>query len=293
MAKILDGKALSLRLQTEIGERVAQLKDGGIVPTLAVILVGEDLPSVIYVRNKEGACQRVGIATHTERLPQSTTESELLGRVERYNRDPAYHGILVQLPLPDHISQDRILAEIRPEKDVDGLNPINFGRLIGSEPLFYPCTPAGIIEILIQNSIEIEGRHVVIVGRGSLVGKPLANMLLQKSKQGNATVTICHTKTPDLGYFTRQAYILVAAIGSPKTIKADMVKDGATVIDVGVNRVDGKLVGDVDFDNVKEVAGAITPVPGGVGPMTITMLLKNTLKAAERSLELDRRVEKF
>jgi methylenetetrahydrofolate dehydrogenase (NADP+)/methenyltetrahydrofolate cyclohydrolase len=285
MAKLLDGKALALQMQAEIAEGAARLKAQGTIPALAVILVGEYPPSLIYVRNKETACERVGIATHTDRLDASTPQAEVLALVKRYNDDPAYHGILVQFPLPDHISQDKVLVNIKPEKDVDGLNPINFGKLIGSQPLFYPCTPAGIVEILVRNEVQIEGKHVVIVGRGNLVGKPLANMLVQKSKHGNATVTICHTKTPDLGYFTRQADILVAAIGSPRVIKAEMVKPGATVIDVGSNRVDNKVVGDVDFDAVKEVAGAITPVPGGVGPMTITMLLQNTLRSAERSLQ--------
>ncbi len=284
MTKLLDGKALALELQAEIAEGAARLKGQGTTPALAVILVGEYPPSLIYVRNKETACERVGIATHTDRLPASTPESEVLALVKKYNDDPAYHGILVQFPLPDHISQDTILVNIKPEKDVDGLNPINFGKLIGSQPLFYPCTPAGIVEIMVRNDVKIEGAHVVIVGRGNLVGKPLANMLVQKSKQGNATVTICHTKTSNLSYFTRQADILVAAIGSPRVITAEMVKPGATVIDVGSNRVDNKVVGDVDFEPVKEVAGAITPVPGGVGPMTITMLLKNTLTAAERAV---------
>ena len=288
MTKILDGKKLSDQIKSELTSEVSRLKQKRIVPKLGVILAGEFPPSVVYVRNKERACLNVGIETETERLTKDTKIETILAIIDKWNNDEKHHGILVQLPLPDHISQDEVLVRINPKKDVDGLTPINFGRLISSEPYFYPCTPSGIIELLKANEIQIQGRHVVIVGRGELVGKPLANMLLlRNSERGNATVTVCHTKTKDINEMTRQADILVVAIGSPKFLKGDMVKPGAVVVDVGVNRIEveggTKLVGDVDFDEVKEVASAITPVPGGVGPMTVAMLLKNTVKSAKNS----------
>ena len=288
MTKILDGKKLSDQIKSELTSEVSRLKQKRIVPKLGVILAGEFPPSVVYVRNKERACLNVGIETETERLTKDTKIETILAIIDKWNNDEKHHGILVQLPLPDHISQDEVLVRINPKKDVDGLTPINFGRLISSEPYFYPCTPSGIIELLKANEIQIQGKHVVIVGRGELVGKPLANMLLlRNSERGNATVTVCHTKTKDIGEMTRQADILVVAIGSPKFLKGDMVKPGAVVVDVGVNRIEveggTKLVGDVDFDEVKEVASAITPVPGGVGPMTVAMLLKNTVKSAKNS----------
>ena len=289
MTKILDGKKLSDQIKSELTSEVSRLKQKRIVPKLGVILAGEFPPSVVYVRNKERACLNVGIETETERLTKDTKIETILAIIDKWNNDEKHHGILVQLPLPDHISQDEVLVRINPKKDVDGLTPINFGRLISSEPYFYPCTPSGIIELLKANEIQIQGKHVVIVGRGELVGKPLANMLLlRNSERGNATVTVCHTKTKDIGEMTRQADILVVAIGSPKFLKGDMVKPGAVVVDVGVNRIEveggTKLVGDVDFDEVKEVASAITPVPGGVGPMTVAMLLKNTVKSAKNSI---------
>ena len=288
MTKILDGKKLSDQIKSELTSEVSRLKQKRIVPKLGVILAGEFPPSVVYVRNKERACLNVGIETETERLTKDTKIETILAIIDKWNNDEKHHGILVQLPLPDHISQDEVLVRINPKKDVDGLTPINFGRLISSEPYFYPCTPSGIIELLKANEIQIQGKHVVIVGRGELVGKPLANMLLlRNSERGNATVTVCHTKTKDIGEMTRQADILVVAIGSPKFLKGDMVKPGVVVVDVGVNRIEveggTKLVGDVDFDEVKEVASAITPVPGGVGPMTVAMLLKNTVKSAKNS----------
>ena len=285
MTKILDGKKLSDQIKSELATEVASLKQKGILPKLGVILVGEFPPSIVYVRNKEKACLKVGIETETIRLARETKIDTILAIIDKWNNDEKHHGILVQMPLPDHISQDEILMRINPKKDVDGLTPVNFGKLITSEPYFYPCTPLGIIELLKANQIEIQGKHVVIVGRGGLVGKPLANMLLQKnSDHGNATVTVCHTKTKDIGEMTRQADILVVAIGSPKFLNAEMIKHGVVIVDAGTNRseVDGepKLVGDVDFEEVKEIASAITPVPGGVGPMTVSMLLKNTVKSA-------------
>jgi methylenetetrahydrofolate dehydrogenase (NADP+)/methenyltetrahydrofolate cyclohydrolase len=285
MAKILDGKKLSDQIKSELATEVGSLKQKGILPKLGVILVGEFPPSIIYVRNKEKACLKVGIETETIRLARETKIDTILAIIDKWNNDEKNHGILVQMPLPDHISQDEVLMHISPKKDVDGLTPINFGKLITSEPYFYPCTPLGIIELLKANQIEIQGKHVVIVGRGGLVGKPLANMLLQKnSDHGNATVTVCHTKTKDISAITRQADILVVAIGSPKFVKADMVKHDVVIVDTGTNQVEvngePKLVGDVDFEEVEKVASAITPVPGGVGPMTVAMLLKNTVKSA-------------
>jgi methylenetetrahydrofolate dehydrogenase (NADP+)/methenyltetrahydrofolate cyclohydrolase len=285
MAKILDGKKLSDQIKSELAFEVTNLKQKGIIPKLGVILVGEFPPSVIYVRNKEKACLKVGIETEIIRLARETKIEAILAIIDKWNNDEKHHGILVQMPLPDHLLQDEVLIRINPKKDVDGLTPINLGKLLASEPYFYPCTPLGIIELLKANEIEIQGKHVVIVGRGGLVGKPLANMLLQKNlDHGNATVTVCHTKTKDIGTMTRQADILVVAIGSPKFLKANMIKQGVVIIDAGTNRVDmngePKLVGDVDFEEVKEIASAITPVPGGVGPMTVAMLLKNTIKSA-------------
>jgi methylenetetrahydrofolate dehydrogenase (NADP+) / methenyltetrahydrofolate cyclohydrolase len=285
MAKILDGKKLSDQIKSELATEVASLKQNGILPKLGVILIGEFPPSIVYVRNKEKACLKVGIETETIRLARETKIETILTIIDKWNNDEKYHGILVQMPLPDHISQDEVLMRISPKKDVDGLTPVNFGKLLTSEPYFYPCTPLGIIELLKANEIEIQGKHVVIVGRGGLVGKPLANMLLQKNPDhGNATVTVCHTKTKDISAMTRQADILVVAIGSPKFLKKDMVKPGVAIVDAGTNRVEvngePKLVGDVDFEEVEKVASAITPVPGGIGPMTVAMLLKNTVKSA-------------
>lgn len=289
MAKLLDGKKLSDLIKSELTTEVSALKQKGIIPKLGVILVGNYPPSLIYVKSKENSCRKVGIETETLRLEQETKLETVLKILDDWNNDEKLHGILVQMPLPDQISQDEVLARINPKKDVDGLTPINFGKLLTSEPYFYPCTPLGIIQLLKANDIEIQGKHVVIVGRGGLVGKPLANMLLQKnSVRGNATVTVCHTKTKDIGAMTRQGDILVVAIGSPKFLKADMVKEGVVIIDAGTNRVEvngkPKLIGDADFEEVEKLASAITPVPGGVGPMTVAMLLKNTVKSAKNSI---------
>ncbi len=266
---------------------MSALKQQNIHPNLGVILVGEFAPSVIYVKNKENACADVGIKTQTLRLKDIITENELIEIIKDWNQSKEINGILVQMPLPKHIDHQKVLDTINPLKDVDGLSVSNLGRLIaGQAPNFYPCTPLGIIEILKRNKISTESKHCVIVGRGELVGKPLANMLLRKDKTGNATVTVCHSKTEDIGSLTRQADILIVAIGQAQFLKKDMVKSGTVIIDVGVNRINisenkTKLVGDVDFESIKDIARAITPVPGGVGPMTVTMLLKNTIQAAK------------
>ncbi|MBW2308535.1 MAG: bifunctional methylenetetrahydrofolate dehydrogenase/methenyltetrahydrofolate cyclohydrolase FolD [Deltaproteobacteria bacterium] len=281
-AKIIDGKAVAQQMQEEFKSEVRQLQEKeGITPGLTVVLVGEDPASQVYVKNKGLACQKVGIQSFEHRLPADTPEDELLKLVDRLNGDDRTHGILVQLPLPKHINEAKILNAIRPDKDVDGFHPVNVGKLMIGEADFLPCTPAGIQELLIRSGTQIEGADVVVVGRSNIVGKPIAMILCQKASGANATVTITHTRTRNMAEHTRRADILIVAAGRPKAITADMVKSGVTVIDVGVNRLpDKKLCGDVDFDGVKEVASAITPVPGGVGPMTITMLLKNTIKAA-------------
>lgn len=285
---ILDGKALAQQIRQEMKQEVNDLKIQGITPGLGVILVGEFPPSVIYVRNKENACTEVGIKTQTLRLKSDISEAALLDVINTWNQDKNINGILVQMPLPKHIEHQKILDTIKPSKDVDGLSTFNLGRLVaGESPYFYPCTPLGIVEILKRNDIQIEGKHCVIIGRGELVGKPLANMLLKKEKAGNATVTVCHRKTNDIGHHTRQADILIVAIGQAEFLKKDMVRQGTVVIDVGVNRINisdnkTKLVGDVDYNAVKDIVSAITPVPGGVGPMTVTMLLNNTIRAAKK-----------
>ena len=288
-ASIIDGKAIAAAIRSELKERVAALKAAkGITPGLAVILVGEDPASQSYVSAKEKACAEIGLFSDDNRLPATTTQEELLALIARKNADPAIHGILVQLPVPKHIDPEQVIAAIAPEKDVDGFSPVSVGRLVLGQPGFVSCTPNGIIQLLLRSGVKTAGAHAVVVGRSNIVGKPLANLLMRKGPGGDATVTLCHSRTPDLGAFTRQADILIAAVGAPHTITADMVKPGAVVIDVGVNRVPApespkgyRLVGDVDFDAVKEVASLITPVPGGVGPMTITMLLHNTVQAAE------------
>ena len=284
-ARMLDGKALAQQMQAELRDEVtAFIQRTRITPGLDVILVGENPASEVYVRNKHTATEKAGMRGALHKLPANTSKEELLAVVERLNRDPAVHGILVQLPLPPQIPSDLILAAINPSKDVDAFHAENVGLLVQGRPRFLPCTPHGVVQILQRCGIPTAGKHSVIVGRSDIVGKPLANMLVQKGL--DCTVTICHSRTADLPSITRQADILVAAIGVPRFVKAEMVKPGAVVIDVGINRVEGsdgksKLCGDVDFDAVKEVASAITPVPGGVGPLTITMLLKNTLLAAE------------
>jgi methylenetetrahydrofolate dehydrogenase (NADP+)/methenyltetrahydrofolate cyclohydrolase len=289
-AKIIDGKQVAADMQAELKKEVAELKKEGIVPGLGVILVGEDPASQSYVTAKERACAELGIYSDDNRLPANITQKDLIALIDKMNADPKINGILVQLPLPKHLNEGEVLLAISPDKDVDGFHPTNIGKMVAGQPAFLPCTPHGVIKLLQRNGVKIEGAHVVIVGRSNIVGKPIANMLIQKSKGGNATVTVCHTKTKDLAHHTRQADIIIAAAGRPNTITADMVKDGVVVIDVGVNRVEDKtakkgyrLVGDVDFEKVKEKASLITPVPGGVGPMTITMLLYNTVESAKRA----------
>jgi methylenetetrahydrofolate dehydrogenase (NADP+)/methenyltetrahydrofolate cyclohydrolase len=289
-AKIIDGKQVAAEMQAELKAEVAQLKSEGIVPGLGVILVGDDPASQSYVTAKERACAELGIYSDDNRLPANTTQKELIALINKMNADPKINGILVQLPLPKHLNEGEVLLAISPDKDVDGFHPTNIGKMVAGQPAFLPCTPHGVIKLLQRNGVKIEGANVVIVGRSNIVGKPLANMLIQKNKNGNATVTVCHTKTKDLASHTRQADIIIAAAGKPNTITADMVKDGVVVIDVGVNRIKDatkksgfRLAGDVDFEKVKEKASLITPVPGGVGPMTITMLLYNTTESAKRA----------
>jgi methylenetetrahydrofolate dehydrogenase (NADP+)/methenyltetrahydrofolate cyclohydrolase len=280
-ATVIDGKAMAAEIRSEVAERVKQLIEAGTTPGLAAVLVGDDEASRIYVGAKQKACAEVGIHSERYDLPEEVSQEELLELVDGLNADPGVHGILVQLPLPDHISVLAVHEALVQAKDVDGLTPASVGRLVRGEATFLPATPYGIVEMLVRSGISTEGRHVVIVGRGPLVGMPLSIMLAQKSDRGNATVTLCHTRTGDLGAYSRQADILVAAAGRPRTITADMVRPGAVVVDVAVNRTDAGLVGDVAFDEVAEVAGWITPVPGGVGPLTVAMLLVNTVTAAE------------
>lgn len=280
--QLIDGKAIAAQIYEELRPRVVSLVARGFQPGLAVILVGENPASQVYVRNKEKACEKLGIRSFRYHLPEKTDPGELLSLIDTLNTCAEVHGILVQLPLPPHIEERDVLYHISPEKDVDGFHPYNLGRLMVGDPVFLPCTPWGIQELLRRSGIEVEGKHVVIVGRSNIVGKPLAMMLVQKARGANATVSICHTRTPDLTEHTKRADILVAACGSPGVITGDMVKEGVVVIDVGINRVGEKLVGDVDFDSVAEKASYITPVPGGVGPMTVAMLMANTVKAAEQ-----------
>ncbi|NOX56407.1 MAG: bifunctional methylenetetrahydrofolate dehydrogenase/methenyltetrahydrofolate cyclohydrolase FolD [Planctomycetes bacterium] len=283
-AQIIDGKAIAAKFREKIAEDVAALrKETGVTPHLAAVLVGDDPASAVYVRNKQRACEKAGIQSTLHRLPGMTSQEELLTLVGRLNEDSGVHGILVQLPLPDQIDEKAVLDAVLPMKDVDCFHPENVGRLMQGRPRFLPCTPCGIQQLLLETGVEISGAHCVILGRSEIVGKPMAAMLMQKAPGANATVTVCHSRTRDLESIARTADILVAAIGVPRFVKASMVRPGAVVIDVGINRVDGKLVGDVDFDAVREVASAITPVPGGVGPMTIAMLLRNTVTAATLS----------
>jgi methylenetetrahydrofolate dehydrogenase (NADP+) / methenyltetrahydrofolate cyclohydrolase len=286
-ARIIDGKKISADIRSEVAERVRALAASGVVPGLAAVLVGDDGPSKIYVGGKQKASAEVGIRSDRLDLPQDVSQADLIGEIERLNADPAVHGILVQLPFPPHIDVTAVHEAIAAEKDVDGLTPVSVGRMVRGQPIFLPCTPLGIVELLVRSGIAIERSEVVILGRGALVGMPLAIMLSQKAKNANATVTLCHTGTRDLAEHSRRAEILVVAVGRPGTVTADMVRPGAAVIDVAVNRLDdGRLVGDVDFAGVSDVAGAITPVPGGVGPMTIAMLLQNTVTAATRAAGL-------
>lgn len=278
MAKIIDGKQISLDIKNELKEKVAKYKEQGIEITLAVVKVGNDPASAVYVRNKEKACEYVGIKSKTLALPEETTEEELLNVVKELNEDKNVNGILVQLPLPKHIDESKVLLTIDSTKDVDGFHPVNVGKMVIGEDTFLPCTPAGIIEMIKRTDIDIEGKECVVIGRSNIVGKPMAMLMLKE----NATVTIAHSRTKDLKEVTKRADIIVAAIGKAKFVTADYVKEGAVVIDVGMDRDEnGKLCGDVDFESVSKVASAITPVPGGVGPMTVTMLLVNCLRSVE------------
>jgi methylenetetrahydrofolate dehydrogenase (NADP+)/methenyltetrahydrofolate cyclohydrolase len=280
-ASILDGKTLSEQIRAEIAQDVAKfVAQTGVTPCLAAVLVGEDPGSQVYVRNKQKACEKAGIASQLHRPSVDSTTEELLALIDRLNCDRAVHGVLVQLPLPRGIDEKRVLEAVDPLKDVDAFHPENVGRIVQGQPRFLPCTPHGIQQMLLRNNIPIAGANVVVVGRSDIVGKPMAIMLMQRGPGGDATVTVCHSRTRDLPAVTRSADILIVAIGRPKFVMADMVKPGAVVIDVGMNRTDEGLVGDVDFAAVKEVAGRITPVPGGVGLLTVTMLLHNTLVAA-------------
>ncbi|NUM82329.1 bifunctional 5,10-methylene-tetrahydrofolate dehydrogenase/5,10-methylene-tetrahydrofolate cyclohydrolase [bacterium] len=285
-AAIIDGKKIAEDIKNEIASEVLKLKQTGVVPHLSVVLVGDNPASEVYVRNKGKMCEEVGMSHETIKLPVSTFQDELLTLIGELNANPKVSGILVQLPLPKQINESVIINSIDPFKDVDCFHPFNVGKLSIGEPVFLPCTPAGVQELLLRSNADPSGKHTVIVGRSNIVGKPLASMLIQKSKGANSTVTVCHTGTKDLSYHTKQADILIAAMGQAEVIRGDMIKPGAVVIDVGMNRVADaskksgfRLTGDVHFDSAKEVASAITPVPGGVGPMTIIMLMKNTLKA--------------
>jgi methylenetetrahydrofolate dehydrogenase (NADP+)/methenyltetrahydrofolate cyclohydrolase len=288
-ASLIDGRAIARQLQGELVQRIAALKAGGIQPGLAFVRVGDDPASKVYVGRKEKTCAELGIHSETHVLPDATGEAELLGLLARLNADPRLHGILVQAPLPSQLKATVVYANVLPEKDVDGFHPVNVGKLMLGDPTgFLPCTPAGIRELLARSEVRIDGAEVVVLGRGNIVGKPMAAMLCQKEKHANATVTICHSATRDIRAHCRRADILIAAMGVAEFVKADMVKPGAVVVDVGVNRVSdpaakggSRLVGDVDFAGVQLVAGKITPNPGGVGPMTIAMLMQNTVRATE------------
>jgi methylenetetrahydrofolate dehydrogenase (NADP+)/methenyltetrahydrofolate cyclohydrolase len=289
-AELIDGNAIARAMRAELAPRIAELKRRGVTPGLAVVLVGENPASQVYVRMKGKACEEAGMHSRTIRLPATTPEAELLDLIDRLNADPAIHGILVQLPLPPQINTNRVLHRIRPSKDVDGFHPENVGKVQAGDPTgFRPATPYGVQQMLIRSGVETKGAHAVIVGRSNIVGRPMASLLLQDGPGGNATVTVCHSRTRDLASITRLGEILIVAMGKPRFIRADMIRPGAVVIDVGVNRVEDpqsekgyRLVGDVDFEPAREVASAITPVPGGVGPMTITMLLYNTVQAASQ-----------
>jgi len=290
MAEIIDGTKVAAEIRTEIAAEIAALKQRGVVPGLSVVLVGEDPASQVYVRMKRKECTEMGMLSVDHTLSESCSEEKLLALIADLNADPRVHGILVQFPVPKHIDQGKVINAISPDKDVDGLHPVNAGRMLTGEPGFRPCTPAGCQQLLLRYGFDPAGKHVVVLGRSNLVGKPMAAILMQKAPGADATVTLCHSRTKDLAKYTRQADILVAAMGSAHFVKADMVREGVVVIDVGTNRVvdatkksGHRLVGDVDFDAVSKKAAAITPVPGGVGPMTRVMLLKNTVEAAKRS----------
>ncbi len=288
-AKIISGTEIAKQIREELKAEVAEMKEKhGVTPGLVTILVGEDPASVSYVTAKQRTAHDLGFHSIQDTQPADLSEDALLTLIDKYNKDDSIHGILVQLPLPKHIDEAKVLYAIDPNKDVDGFHPVNVGKMVIGEQCFLPCTPHGILEMLIRSGTETSGAEAVVVGRSNIVGKPIANLLLQKREGGNATVTLCHTRTKDVAFHTKRADILIVAAGRPKVITADMVKEGVVVIDVGVNRIgktaEGKaiLCGDVDFDAIKEKAAAITPVPGGVGPMTITMLMKNTVQAAKQ-----------
>lgn len=280
MAKILSGKEVSARIKEKLKAEVATLTEKGVTPGLAVVIVGNDPASKVYVGRKEAMCAELGMYSEKYALPEDTAQSELLALIEKLNSDPNIHGILVQLPLPEPLDEKAVIAAIAPQKDVDAFHPVNVGKIMIGDYDFVPCTPAGIMELIAESGVKVEGKNCVVIGRSNIVGKPMSMLLLHK----NGTVTICHSRTKNLAEITRNADILVAAVGRAHFVTADMVKPGAVVIDVGMNRLkDGKLVGDVDFDAVEPIAAAITPVPGGVGPMTISMLMRNTLTAAKRA----------
>ncbi|MEK7849047.1 MAG: tetrahydrofolate dehydrogenase/cyclohydrolase catalytic domain-containing protein [Chloroflexota bacterium] len=291
-AQIISGTAVAAEIRQEIAQKVKELKAKGVTPGLAVVLVGEDPASISYVTAKAKGAEEVGVHEETIRLPATVSEDTLLKKLAELNKDPRFHGILVQMPLPKHLDEKKVTYAIAPEKDVDCFHPVNVGKLLIGEPDFLPCTPHGIMQLLMRSGNDPSGKHMVIVGRSNIVGKPLMAMMIQKAKGANATVTVVHTGTKDMAQYVRQADIVVAAVGQAHVVKADMVKDGAVVIDVGVNRIPDasaksgfRLVGDVEFEKVKEKAKAITPVPGGVGPMTVTMLLHNTVRAAEKAVK--------
>lgn len=293
-AQIISGKEISEQIREELRGKVAYLKDRNIVPGLGVVLVGDDPASKIYVNNKIKACEDLGLKSKAVILPAEVTEEELLKKVDELNADPEIHAFLVQLPLPKHIDENKVINRIDPHKDADAFHPFNVGRMLIGDPIFMPATPHGIQEMLVRSGNDPAGKHVVIIGRSNIVGKPVAAILMQKGKGANATVTVCHSRTNNLQEIVKTGDIVVAAIGSPRFITKDMIKEGAVVIDVGTNRVEDatakkgyRLVGDVDFENVKEVASAITPVPGGVGPMTIVMLMKNAISAAYKANNLE------
>ncbi|NLN72022.1 MAG: bifunctional methylenetetrahydrofolate dehydrogenase/methenyltetrahydrofolate cyclohydrolase FolD [Thermoplasmatales archaeon] len=291
-ADLIKGKDISSEIYSELSERITHLRTKGVTPGLAVILVGDDPASQVYVRNKALKCEELGMHSLTVRMPETVTEAELLGKIDDLNKDPSVHGFIVQLPLPKHIDEDKVIDAIDPRKDVDGFHPVNVGNMLIGKPGFLPATPAGVQQMLVRSGVETSGKHVVVVGRSNIVGKPMAALMVQKAEGADSTVTVVHSRTKNLPDITRQADILIVAIGRPHFVTADMVKEGAVVIDVGTNRVEdpsspkgSRLVGDVDFEGVKEKALKITPVPGGVGPMTICMLMANTVAAAENSIQ--------
>lgn len=293
MTELIIGKDVSAEIYAELRQRIEALKSKGIVPGLAVVLVGDDPASQVYVRKKGEMCEELGMKSVTVRMPADTTQEQLMAKVDELNNDPTIHGFLVQLPLPSHLDEEMVINAINPKKDVDCFHPSNVGRVLIGDPDFLPATPAGVQQMLVRSKIDTSGKHVVVVGRSNIVGKPMAAMMVQKGIGADSTVTVVHSRTKDLPAITRQADILIVAIGKPRFITADMVKEGAVVIDVGTNRIDdpthpkgSRLVGDVDFEYVKEKASAISPVPGGVGPMTICMLMANAVKAAEKASEV-------